>query len=127
MFPPPQLVAELYRSLKGSVHSKRFRGFAYALEGRQSGPTASPDNLILACVAWYLREWGGINDKHRLARLINQHVLEPCGKRLIGVTSDNAIWKKTSIEKVADSIKRVELALQRSWKPSQTSVSKTHA
>jgi hypothetical protein len=32
MFPPPQLVAERYRSLKGSVHRNRFRGFAYALE-----------------------------------------------------------------------------------------------
>jgi hypothetical protein len=124
MFPPPQLVAELYSSLKGSVNSQRFRGFAYALEGRQSGPAASPDNLIPACVAWYLREPGGISDKHRLARLLNQHLLAPCGKREIGVTPDNAIWK--NIDKVADSIKRVELALQESWEPHQISVSETH-
>ena len=123
VFPPPQLVAALYESLKGSVNSRRFRGFAYALGGRQSGPAASPDNLIPACVAWYLREPGGISDKHRLARLINQHVLAPCGKTDIGVTSDNAIWK--NIDKVADSIMRVELALQESWKPHQTRVSET--
>jgi hypothetical protein len=124
MFPPPQLIGELYESLKGSVNSKRFRGFAYALEGRQSGPAASPDNVIPACVAWYLRERGRISDKHRLARLINQHLLAPCGRREIGVTSDNAIWR--TIEKVADSIMRVELALQETWEPHQTSVSETH-
>src|SRR5215213_7650508 len=124
VFPPPQLVAAQYESLKGSVNSRRFRGFAYALGGRQSGPAASPDNLIPACVAWYLRETGGIRDKHRLARLINQHVLAPCGKTDIGVTSDNAIWK--NIDKVADSIMRVELALQKGWDPHQIRVSKTH-
>jgi hypothetical protein len=124
MFPPPQLVGELYESLKGSVNSKRFRGIAYALEGRQSGPVASPDNLIPACVAWYLRERGRISDKRRLVRLINQHLLAPCGKREIGVTSDNAIWR--NIEKVAGSIMRVEFALQETWVPRQTSVSETH-
>lgn len=112
VFPPPQLVAELYSSLKGSVSSRKFRGIAYALDGRQSGPVASPDNLIPACVAWYLREPGRIRDKHRLALLLNQHLLAPCGKREVGVTSDNALWK--NIDKVADSIKRVELALQKS-------------
>jgi hypothetical protein len=125
VFPPPQLVAALYESLKGSVNSRRFRGFAYALGGRQSGPAASPDNLIPACVAWYLRETGGISDQHRLARLLNQHLLAPCGKTDIGVTSGNAIWK--NIDKVADSIKRVELAMQKSWSPRQTHVSKTRA
>ncbi len=124
MFPPPQLVAEVYSSLKGSVNPPKFRGFAYALGGRQSGPPASPDKLIPACVAWYLRESGGISDKHRLASLINQHLLKPCRKREIGVTSDNAIWD--DIDKVADPIKRVELALQESWEPHQTSVSETH-
>jgi hypothetical protein len=124
VFPPPQLVAALYESLKGSVNSRRFRGFAYVLGGRQSGPAASPDNLIPACVAWYLRETGGISDKHRLARLLNQHLLAPCGKTDIGVTSDNAIWK--NIDKVADSIMRVELALQKGWDPRQIRVSKTH-
>jgi hypothetical protein len=111
VFPPSQLVAAQYESLKGSVNSRKFRGFAYALGGRQSGPAASPDNLIPACVAWYLRETGGISDKHRLARLLNQHLLAPCGKRDVGETSDNAIWK--NIDKVADSIMRVELALQK--------------
>jgi hypothetical protein len=111
-FPPPQLVAGQYDVLKGSVNSRRFRGLAYGLGGRQSGPAASPDNLIPACVAWYLREVGGISDKHTLARLVNQHLLAPCGKREIGVTPDNAMW--TNIDKVADSIKRVELALQES-------------
>jgi hypothetical protein len=125
VFPPPQLVAGLYSSLKGSVNSRKFRGFAYALAGRQSGPTASPDNLIPACVAWYLRDPGGVKDKHRLVRLLNQHLLAPCGKREIGVTSDNAIWK--NIDKVADSIKRVELALQNGWQPPWIRVSKTRA
>jgi hypothetical protein len=124
MFPPPQLVGDLYSGLKGSVNPRRFRGFAYALGGRQSGPATSPANLIPACVAWYLREQGGISDKHRLARLLNQHLLKPCRKREIGVTSDNPVWK--NIDKVADSIKRVELALQESWEPHQTSVSETH-
>jgi hypothetical protein len=124
-FPPPQLIGELYAALKGSVNSRRFRGFAYALEGRQSGPAASPDNLIPACVAWYLRESGGIRDKHRLVRLVNQYLLAPCGKREIGVTSDNAIWK--NIDKVADSIKRVEFALQNGWQPPWVRVSRTHA
>lgn len=45
-FPPPELLAELYAGLKGSVNKQRFRGFAYALGGRQSGKPAWPDNPI---------------------------------------------------------------------------------
>jgi hypothetical protein len=128
MFPPPQLVAGFYESLRGSVHRKRFRGFAYALEGRQSGHPRSADKLIPACVAWYLRwylrELGGISNKHKLARLINQHLLTPCGKEEIGATSDNAIWE--NIDKVANSIMRVDLALQTSRESHPTRVSETH-
>jgi hypothetical protein len=124
-FPPPQLVAEQYKILKGSVHKNRLRGFAYALEGRQSGSPFSPDNLIPACVAWYLREPGGISDKHRLARLLNQHLLAPCGKRDIGVSSDDTLWRNT--DKVADSVKRVEFALQNDSESPWTRVFKTRA
>jgi hypothetical protein len=106
------------------VHPRRFRGVAYALGGRQSGHAASADNLIPACVGWYLREPGRISDKHRLARLLNLYLLAPCGKRQIGVSPDDAIWR--NIDKVANSIKRAELALQKGWNPHQTRVSETH-
>jgi hypothetical protein len=124
-FPPPQLIGELYADLKGSVNARRFRGFAYALGGRQSGTAALPDNLIPACVGWYLREPGGITDKHRLVSLLNRHLLIPCGKTVVDVTSDHAVWR--NIDKVADSIMRVELALQKGWQPPWTRVSETRA
>ena len=124
-FPPPQLIGDLYADLKGSVNARKFRGFAYALGGRQSGTAALSDNLIPACVAWYLREPGRITDKRRIVKLLNRHLLGPCGKLEVGVTSDNSIWR--NIDKVADSIQRVELALQNGWEPPWTRVSKTRA
>ena len=109
-FPPPMFVRDNYASAKGSVTKKRFRGLGYSLGGRQSGDAAKADNLIPACVAWYLREQGGIADDHRVATLLNRELLEGCSKTEVRAKSGEAIWK--SIDKVGDSIKRVELTLQ---------------
>jgi hypothetical protein len=110
-FPPPELVRKLYASLKGSVYRGKVWGVSHILGGRQSGKTAQADNLIPACVAWYLRERGGIADDHRLATLLNRELLAKCQKPEVGVKSGEAIWK--SIDKVGDSIKRVEFTLQK--------------
>jgi hypothetical protein len=111
VFPPPRLVGEHFKTLKGSVNSRDFRGIAYALSGRQSGDPTLPDNLIPACVAWYLQEPGGITDKHKMVRLLNRHLLSPCGRMEVGMTSDYPIWR--NIGRASDSIMRAELALQK--------------
>jgi hypothetical protein len=109
-FPPPELVRDVYMAFKGSMTKKRFRGLGYLLGGRQSGDPAKAINLIPACVAWYLREQGGIGDDHRLATLLNREFLAKCGKLEVRAKSGQAIWK--SIDKVGASIKRVEFTLQ---------------
>jgi hypothetical protein len=111
IFPPPELVRGFYDDLKGSVYRETVRGFTHVLGGRQSGEAAKADNLIPACVAWYLRKQGGVADDHRLARLLNREILAKHGKQEIGVNSGQAMWK--GIDKVGDSIKRVEFILQR--------------
>jgi len=109
-FPPPELVRDFYAGLKGSVYRGRVRGFVHVLRGRQSGEATRADNLIPACVAWYLRECGGITDNHRLARLLNRELLTKCGKPGVEANSGQAMWK--SIESVGHSIKWAEVTLQ---------------
>lgn len=110
VFPPPQLVGELYGALKGSTHSKKFRGFAYALGGRQSGNASLPANLIPACLVWYLRNYGQIKERRRLATLVNRYLLKGCGVPEVGVGPDHAIWRNA--DEVAKEILRVEESLR---------------
>jgi hypothetical protein len=109
-FPPPELVRKFYRSIKGSVYGGKVWGVSHILRGRQSGVAAQADNHIPACVAWYLRERGGIADDHRLATLLNRELLAKNNKPEVSVKSGEAVWK--SIDKVGDSIKWTEFTLQ---------------
>jgi hypothetical protein len=37
-FPPPSQIQYYYKVMLGSVYGGRFKGYSYALPGRQSGP-----------------------------------------------------------------------------------------
>ncbi len=114
-FPPPQLIGEDCKSHLGSVDKRKPRGFAYFL-GESPGPGAKAENLIKACTAWYAadRGWMIENPKMRpeVARLLNQHLLIPCGREPLpedSWSSTDAVWRDA--KKVSQSLVRLESIL----------------
>ena len=92
-FPLPDLVEKLYTALLGAVYAEKSWGFAYALGGSQSGSSRSGRKALLACVAAYACDHPdpkrGVPSKRRArtARLLNRHVLTPCGEAELPVGS----------------------------------------
>jgi len=83
-FPPPSLVRDYYKLVFGSVYKEQFKGYAYALPGRQSGPDKRGKKLLKACLAAHVDDHKNLKDSPQLrprpVRLINRHVLEPCNE-----------------------------------------------
>ena len=83
-FPPPNLVRDYYKLIRGSVYKEQFKGYAYALPGRQSGPDKRGKKLLKACLAAHVNDHKNLKDspelRPRVVRLINRHVLEPCSE-----------------------------------------------
>jgi hypothetical protein len=102
--PHPWLVQEYYRMLLGAPSKG---GFARDLIGRQRGSSPKADNLIPACVAFYLKlylpTYGEKLDRTRIHRLLNKHILCELRKTLPeeGYSSSevNQLWR--DVEKVA--------------------------
>jgi hypothetical protein len=72
VFPHPIVVREFYKTLIGTSSGN---GFARHLLIRRRGTTPDPKNLILACVAFYLRHYGQIEGRKHIHKVLNQHVL----------------------------------------------------
>jgi hypothetical protein len=94
------------------------RDFAYVLGGRERGPDAEPDNLIPACVAWYVGERGRLVEQHKLkpavAKVLNEHLVKPCDKDTLSETgwdSSRPIWRNA--RKWSQAILRVDHTLLR--------------
>jgi hypothetical protein len=102
-FPHPRLVREFYRMLLGSSSGD---GFARHLAERRRGAPPFADNLIPACVAFYLRNYGKINSRGEDHRLINEHVLRDTHKSLpldtIGSSETNQLW--TGVGRVGQAL-----------------------
>jgi hypothetical protein len=76
-YPHPRLVQEQYGLLLGTPSKA---GFARGLTGRERGGAPDADNLIPACVAFYLREYGKVHSRKEVHRLLNEHVLRDSWK-----------------------------------------------
>jgi hypothetical protein len=93
-FPPPTVVRNMYQSL--------LQCFGYALKGRKAGGPPKQENLVPACVAWYLlgRRGGLIENtalKDTVVRALDKHLLGPLEQDELGdKTSDTAsnLWKR---------------------------------
>src|SRR5215212_2238863 len=70
-FPHPRLVRAFYKMLVGTTSGD---GFARHLVTRRSGPAPASDTVIPACVAFYLRDYGGMKEGTEAHRLLNEHV-----------------------------------------------------
>jgi hypothetical protein len=83
-FPPPSLVRDYYKLIHGSVYKEQFKGYAYALPGRQSGPEKRGKKFLKACLAAHVNDHKDLKDspeaRPRAVRLMNRHVLEPCSE-----------------------------------------------
>jgi hypothetical protein len=89
-FPPPSLVRDYYKMMLGSVYGGQFKGFLYALPGRQSGPK-SGGKFLKACLAAHVNDRKESSElRPRAARLINRHVLEPCNEPKLQEDSGHA-------------------------------------
>jgi hypothetical protein len=93
-FPHPRLVREFYGMLLGSSSGD---GFARHLAARRRGASPIADNLIPACVAFYLREYGKVDSREEVHRLLNEHVLRDTHKTLpldtFGSSKTNQLWR----------------------------------
>jgi hypothetical protein len=116
-FPPPRIIESLYEGVRGSMDKKKLGGFVYVLGGKERGPDAEPDNLIPACVAWYIGARGRLNQQHELkpkvAKVLNERLLRPCGKDTLpetGWDSSQQIWRNA--KRWSQAILRIDYALR---------------
>ncbi len=72
-FPNRRIVQGFYEMLLGKTSLEG--GFYKDLATRTRGRDPSADNLIPACVAFYLRNRGNIKSRKEIQRLLNRHVL----------------------------------------------------
>jgi|SRR5215211_401273 len=92
-FPHPHLVGAFYKMLVGTTSGD---GFARHLVTRRRGPAATSDTVIPACVAFYLRDYGGMKEGVEAHRLLKEHVLRAYWKQLPEGYSDSAsaqLWR----------------------------------
>ena len=93
-FPTPRIVQGFYEMLLGKPSGD---GFHKRLATRTRGPAPSADNLISACVAFYLRNNGKIQSRKEIHRLLNEHVLCETHKFIPEVTyatsESNQLWR----------------------------------
>jgi hypothetical protein len=92
-FPHPRLVGGFYNMLLGTTSKD---GFARHLVTRRRGPTPPSDTVIPACVAFYLRDYGGMKQGMEAHRLLNEYVLRGHWKKLPEGHSDSAsnqLWR----------------------------------
>ena len=89
-FPPPSLVRDYYKMMLGSVYGGQFKGFLYALPGRQSGPK-SGGKFLKSCLAAHVNDHKESSElRPRAARLMNRHVLELCNEPKLPEDSGHA-------------------------------------
>jgi hypothetical protein len=133
-FPLPSVVEALVRGLLGTGQNKNLMFGALLSDlGRKADKVMEPENVITACVLWYLRgEWvdkklkeptcketTGLIIKKRakvprseeLARLINRLLLEPIDKPPIDITRNDAVW--ANAKSVAHRFDRCSFLLQK--------------
>ena len=110
-FPHPRLVGAFCKMLLGSTSGD---GFARHLVTRRRGPTPPSDTVIPSCVAFYLRDYGGMKEGVEAHRLLNQHVLPAHWKKLPEGHSDSAsnqLWRDA--DKVKNKLLGAAYALYR--------------
>jgi hypothetical protein len=116
-FPHPRRVAAFYKMLMGTTSGD---GYARHLVTRRRGPAPPSDNVIPACVAFYLRDYGEMKEGVEAHRLLNEHVLRTHWKELPEGHSDSAsnqLWRDA--DKVKDHLLAAALALYR-YNPKET-------
>ncbi len=114
-FPRPEIVEGMLEANRGSRANSS--GYAHLLGGRERGAGFKADNLIPAVCAWYVGGRGRVNENHALkpmvAKVLNKHLLEPCGKLSLpedSWDSSQSLWNRT--KRVSQPILRVDHTLR---------------
>jgi hypothetical protein len=81
-FPPPSLVADIYKGLVGKVNKRTGRGFAYDLDlYGKPWSERSAKKIILAFAAWHIGEGPSARvppkSQRRVAGVLNRQLLDP--------------------------------------------------
>lgn len=120
-FPPVEVIREIYQTLLGSIDSRTFRGYAYALgdHDRPERVWKSAEANILACLAWWFGEYDNAtrpaNRRRRISRVLNRHLLSPYGMAELPQGSwspDDAVWRDA--REVAQRFMRASFLWQQS-------------
>jgi hypothetical protein len=104
-FPHPRYVQNFYTMLLDPPSGE---GFRRDLATRMRGVAPTAINLVPACVAFYLREYGreyekleSRKERKEIHRLLNEHVLRDTGKRLPeeaeGSSKTNQLWRDVGV------------------------------
>jgi hypothetical protein len=104
VFPHPRLVGAYYNMLLGTTSGD---GFARHLVTRRRGPTPPSDTVIPACVAFFLRDYGGMKQGMEAHGLLKEHVLSTHWKKLPEGHSDSG---STQLWRDANKVKNKLLA-----------------
>jgi len=112
-FPTTRIVQGFYEMLLGKPSGD---GFHKRLATRTRGPAPTADNLIPACVAFYLRNSGRIQSPKEIHRLLNEHVLRETHKKVLpegdSSSESNQLWENVNNPtKVRNPLFDVELTL----------------
>jgi hypothetical protein len=111
-FPPPKLIEEVYRTLRGSGGKDKFEGYgSRALRGRSGrGESSSKGKtLIPSCTAWYLADRGRTNAEQRskLTNLLKSEKIYQVDQDL--ESPHEALW--TSVRRRSEAIEDVEKSI----------------
>ena len=126
-FPSPAVIQNICQSYFGSVDRRRGGNWALMLQGRNRGKSMSAKCLIPAFAAWYLGVYAAsegdptprknratVPTEHKVhvARVVNRHVLGPCGLKELpedGRLSNESLWR--NVKKVDKSFLKTETLL----------------
>jgi hypothetical protein len=112
-FPPASVVQATYQALLGSIHSRTFRGYAYALgyHGRHEKHWKSAKNTVIASLACCFGELDTTTQpaerRPHISRALNRHLLSRYNITLLSESS----W--TSDRKLREDVKGVRSQFKR--------------
>jgi hypothetical protein len=116
--PPPNIIREVYRELRGSIHPKTFRGFGCALGDHGRSQPKSQEANILVCLAFCFGESDNTSQpaerRPRISRVLNRHLLSRYGMTELpeySWSSDDAVWR--NIKEIGSRFMRASYLWQR--------------
>lgn len=112
LYPPPQYIEACYKALRGPLRKTKTTGESqlFDLYGKPNMKTA--EKVIPAFVAWHLgAHVVPATGRPRIAKMLNKHLLVPCGKKPLPEDSwgnDDTVWRDA--KELSERFERLRVA-----------------